>query len=125
MEMAADERIEFRENLSPAEMEYYLAVIDYVKKCRNLINNGIYELPDMPELSNFEREHEEYIDNVREESNDDKVEYAGSAHGRASEFFQFNDGFFSYYINKKTGERKFELDEEDTLVESDLDDFCY
>lgn len=40
------------------------------------------------------------------------------------EWYKFNDGFFSYYINKGTGKKKFELEEGDKEVEADLDDFC-
>lgn len=39
------------------------------------------------------------------------------------QYYRFSDGFFSYYVNKATGERKFELGEKDMEVEADLDDF--
>lgn len=39
------------------------------------------------------------------------------------QYYRFSDGFFSYYVNKETGEKKFELGENDMEVEADLDDF--
>ena len=38
-------------------------------------------------------------------------------------YYKFSDGFFTYYINVDTGEKKFMLDKEDICVESKLDDF--
>lgn len=40
-----------------------------------------------------------------------------------NEYYLFNDGFFSYYINKQTGEKKFKLDKNDKLVLAECDDF--
>ena len=44
--------------------------------------------------------------------------------GNFNEWYLFNDGFFSYYINNATGEKKFELEDGDVEVEANLDDFC-
>lgn len=41
-----------------------------------------------------------------------------------NEYYQFSDGWFTYYINVKTGDKKLILDKDDVLVESNLDDFC-
>ena len=41
-----------------------------------------------------------------------------------SEYYQFSDGWFTYYVNVKTGDKKLTLDKDDVLVESNLDDFC-
>ena len=41
-----------------------------------------------------------------------------------NEYYQFSDGWFTYYINAKTGDKKLTLDKDDILVESNLDDFC-
>lgn len=40
-----------------------------------------------------------------------------------NEYYKVSDGFFTYYVNQTTGEKKFSLDENDILVNSDLDDF--
>ena len=40
-----------------------------------------------------------------------------------NEYYKFSDGFFTYYVNTLTGEKKFELAEGDVEVESNLDDF--
>ena len=41
-----------------------------------------------------------------------------------NEYYQFSDGWFTYYVNVKTGDKKLTLDKDDILVESNLDDFC-
>ena len=41
-----------------------------------------------------------------------------------NEYYQFSDGWFTYYVNVKTGDKKLTLDKDDVLVESNLDDFC-
>lgn len=41
-----------------------------------------------------------------------------------NEYYQFSDGWFTYYVNVKTGDKKPTLDKDDVLVESNLDDFC-
>lgn len=40
-----------------------------------------------------------------------------------NKYYKFNDGFFAYYINTLTGEKKFELEEGDVEVEPNIDDF--
>lgn len=40
-----------------------------------------------------------------------------------NEYYQFSDGWFTYYVNVETGDKKFSLDEGDVLIESNLDDF--
>ena len=43
---------------------------------------------------------------------------------KTNEYYEFSDGFFTYYVNAKTGEKKFSLDKGDFLVKPNLDDFC-
>lgn len=38
-------------------------------------------------------------------------------------YYEISDGFFTYYVNTVTGEEKFELDENDILVDAVFDDF--
>lgn len=38
-------------------------------------------------------------------------------------YYEWNDGWFDYYINAETGEKKFELEEGDELITPELDDF--
>ena len=40
-----------------------------------------------------------------------------------NKYYKFSDGWFTYYVNVATGEKKFSLDKDDVLVESYLDDF--
>ena len=38
-------------------------------------------------------------------------------------WYEFSDGFFTFFVCKETGERKLTLDKGDILVEPNLDDF--
>lgn len=38
-------------------------------------------------------------------------------------WYEFNDGWFTYYVNTETGEKKLELDDGDNLVSFIQDDF--
>lgn len=38
-------------------------------------------------------------------------------------YYEWNDGFFTYYVNVETGEKKFRLEEGDILVPFKADDF--
>lgn len=40
-----------------------------------------------------------------------------------NEYYKTSDGFFDYYVNRKTGEKKFKLDKNDVEVERKADDF--
>ena len=39
-----------------------------------------------------------------------------------NKYYKFKDGFFTFYVNTLTGEKKFRLEEGDVEVESNLDD---
>ena len=40
-----------------------------------------------------------------------------------NKYYQINDGWFTYYVNVETGQKKFKLDKDDILVQHELDDF--
>lgn len=40
-----------------------------------------------------------------------------------NKYFKFSDGWFTYYVNKATGEKKFQLDPDDVEVDYEQDDF--
>lgn len=41
-----------------------------------------------------------------------------------NEYYEWNDGWFTYYINNATGKKKFTLEDGDKLVSQKFDDFC-
>jgi hypothetical protein len=44
-----------------------------------------------------------------------------------NQWYEWDDGWFTYYVNIDTGEKKFELEEGDELIPYNykLDDFCW
>lgn len=42
---------------------------------------------------------------------------------KANQYYKFSDGWFTYYVNVATGEKKFKLDEGDIEVAGKPDDF--
>lgn len=38
-------------------------------------------------------------------------------------YYQISDGWFTYYVNVETGDKKFKLDKDDILVDHRPDDF--
>jgi hypothetical protein len=40
-----------------------------------------------------------------------------------NKYYQVSDGFFTYFVNVKTGSKKFSLDEGDVQVDRCADDF--
>ena len=41
----------------------------------------------------------------------------------SQKYFKVSDGFFTYYVNEITKEKKFKLDDNDIEVERKMDDF--
>ena len=39
-----------------------------------------------------------------------------------NQYYKISDGWFTYFVNKTTGEKKFKLDETDDYVERKTDD---
>ena len=40
-----------------------------------------------------------------------------------NEYYLVSDGFFTYYVNKTSGEKKFQLNDGDIVVQTEYDDF--
>ena len=67
---------------------------------------------------------EDYLDIQAQQSGFDNYAdmQAHGFHSSYSEWEEYNDGWFTYYYNKKTGEKKLHLEEGDVLVPHKLDD---
>ena len=48
------------ETLTPEHTAYFNAVLDYVKECRPLLNQGQYHLPEPPQLADFDQSLQDY-----------------------------------------------------------------
>ena len=53
-----------------------------------------------------------------------KYYYKSRFRGIRMKYRKIKDGWFTYYVNVETGEKKFKLDAGDILVEPDIDDFA-
>lgn len=55
MEQEARRPLQSGETLTPEQTAYFNAVLDYVKECRPLLNQGQYHLPELPQLADFDQ----------------------------------------------------------------------
>ena len=60
MEQEAQRPLRSGETLTPEQTAYFNAVLDYVKECRPLLNQGQYHLPEPPQLSDFDQSLQDY-----------------------------------------------------------------
>lgn len=81
-------------------------LVDEIKKEYNL-SNDLGTRPDLQDVINSCQE----------------INKNGKAQSPKNEYYKTSDGFFDYYVNRKTGEKKFKLDENDVEVERKVDDF--
>ena len=51
------------------------------------------------------------------------VIYTGVCMMCFNKYYQVNDGWFTYYVNISTGQKKFKLDKDDILIDYHPDDF--
>ena len=60
MEQEARRPLQSGETLTPEQTAYFQAVLDYVKECRPLLNQGQYHLPEPPQLADFDQSLQDY-----------------------------------------------------------------
>ena len=77
-ERTAADMLENGEALTPEQTAYFHAVLAYVDACREKLNAGDYHLPDPPQLSDFDKELQDYKAHVESEIAQE-AEAAGSA----------------------------------------------
>ena len=53
--------------MTPEQEAYFHAVLDYVQKCRPLLNQGQYQLPEPPKLSDSDQTLQDYKEHVQAE----------------------------------------------------------
>lgn len=67
MEQEARRPLRSGEELTPEQSAYFHAVLDYVQECRPLLNQGQYQLPEPPKLSDFDQTLQDYKEQVQAE----------------------------------------------------------
>ena len=63
LEQEAQTRLASGDTLTPEETAYYGALENYVKECRPLLNQGQYQLPEPPKLSDFDQSLQDLVRN--------------------------------------------------------------
>ena len=67
MEQEARRPLLSGEELTLEQEAYFHAVLDYVQECRPLLNQGQYQLPEPPKLSDFDQTLQDYKEQVQAE----------------------------------------------------------
>ena len=67
MEQEARRPLRSGETLTPEQTAYFNAVLDYVKECRPLLNQGQYHLPEPPQLADFDQSLQDYKKHIEAE----------------------------------------------------------
>lgn len=67
MEQEARRPLRSGETLTPEQTAYFNAVLDYVKECRPLLNQGQYHLPEPPQLIDFDQSLQDYKKQIEAE----------------------------------------------------------
>ena len=67
MEQEARRPLRSGETLTPEQTAYFNAVLDYVKECRPLLNQGQYHLPEPPQLSDVDQSLQDYKKQIEAE----------------------------------------------------------
>ena len=67
MEQDARRPLRSGETLTPEQTAYFNAVLDYVKECRPLLNQGQYHLPEPPQLADFDQSLQDHKKQIEAE----------------------------------------------------------
>lgn len=67
MEQEAQRPLRSGETLTPEQTAYFNAVLDYVKECRPLLNQGQYHLPEPPQLADFDQSLQDHKKQIEAE----------------------------------------------------------
>ena len=67
MEQEARRPLQSGETLTPEQTAYFNAVLDYVRECRPLLNQGQYHLPEPPQLADFDQSLQAYKKQIKAE----------------------------------------------------------
>lgn len=67
MEQEAQRLLQSSDSLPPEQTAYLTALVDYVKECRPLLNQGQYQLPEPPQLFDIDKSLQDYKEQVQAE----------------------------------------------------------
>lgn len=117
MEQEASRPLRSRGKLTPEQAAYFHAVLDYVQECRPLLNQGQYQLPEPPKLSDFDQTLQDYKEQVQAEIAQEAaaagmtvVEYAAAGYEAPEQ-----DSFSIYQIKSGDETRDYRFEPYDRL----------
>ena len=102
------------------------------------LNLGMRGAPGVSELVEDAKELQKMLDDLAEnvnwceqktiretlaEAQERSVKNNSETTFKKNEYYKVSDGFFDFYVNKQTGEKKTKLEENDILVDRNPDDF--
>lgn len=118
----------FGENISIANcIDFYSAseVIEKINNYERYNGEGVIKLDDVPGLQIGQEVSVYYKDIMMTNGifTAKNIVSVGGHNTVSNEYVKMCDGWFTYYVNKETGEKKIVLDPDDVVVNDKLDDF--
>ena len=117
MEQEARRPLRSGEELTPEQAAYFHAVLAYVQECCPLLNQGQYQLPEPPKLSDFDQTLQDYKEQVQAEIAQEAaaagmtvVEYAAAGYEAPEQ-----DSFSIYQIKSGDETRDYRFEPYDRL----------
>ena len=98
MEQEARRPLQSGETLTPEQTAYFNAVLDYVKECRPLLNQGQYQLPEPPQLADFDQSLQAYRKQIEVELEQEAAGYGFHHQSEAGRYLIMANGTRAFAI---------------------------
>ena len=117
MEQTATTALREEQNISPEQTAYYNAVVTYVQDCRPLLNQGQYNLPEPPKLSDFDQSLQDYKAQVQAEIAQEAAAAGMTVEEYAAAGFEApqQDSFSIYQLRNEDSTRDYRFEPYDRL----------
>ena len=117
MERAATTALREGQNISPEQAAHYNAVVAYVHDCRQLLNQGQYNLPEPPKLADFDQSLQDYKAQVQAEIAQEAAAAGMTVEEYAAAGFEApqQDSFSIYQLRNEDSTRVYRFEPYDRL----------
>ncbi|HJH99944.1 MAG TPA: YodL domain-containing protein [Faecalibacterium prausnitzii] len=122
MEQAATAALREEQNILPEQAAYYNTVVAYVQDCRPLLNQGQYNLPEPPKLSDFDQSLQDYKAQVQAEIAQEAAAAGMTVEEYAAADFEApqQDSFSIYQLRNEDSTRDYRFEPYDRLQAAGL-----